>query len=128
MARIRSKNTRPELIVRRSLYQRGLRYRIHSKDLPGKPDISIKKYNLIVDIKGCFWHDHENCRLSAKPKTNTNYWLPKIRRNRDRDTRNQILLQKLGYKVYVIWECETKDKLRLSNRIDSIESYVKEYA
>ena len=125
MASIRSKDTTPELIVRRSLHQRGMRYRIHSKKLPGKPDISIGKYSLIVNIKGCFWHDHENCKLSTKPKTNTDYWLPKIQRNRERDITNQFLLQELGYKVYTIWECETKDRFQLNSKIDSIESYIK---
>ena len=126
MARIGSKNTLPELAVRSVLYELGLRYRIHDKTLPGKPDVCIKKYNLVVDVKGCFWHGHKNCKFSSRPKTNTDFWLSKIRNNAERDARNQSLLQELGYRVYTIWECETKDIAKLNNRIDSIECYVKE--
>ena len=127
MAQIGPKNTRPELAVRRALHRRGLRYRIHAKALPGKPDISIKKYNLIVDVKGCFWHYHQGCQFSSTPKTNTDYWMSKIQRNTERDTRNHILLQELGYRVYTIWECETKDMFQLNNKVDSIEYYVRGY-
>ena len=127
MAQIGPKNTMPELAVRRALHRRGLRYRIHAKALPGKPDISIKKYNLIVDVKGCFWHYHQGCQFSSTPKTNTDYWMSKIQRNTERDTRNYILLQELGYQVYTIWECETKDMFQLNNKVDSIEHYVRGY-
>tara|TARA_B100001123_G_C15337478_1_gene1033423 strand:+ start:2757 stop:3179 length:423 start_codon:yes stop_codon:yes gene_type:complete len=124
MARIKSKNTTPELLVRKLLFANGLRYRLHVKDLPGKPDICIKKYNTVIDVRGCFWHSHDNCKLAAKPKTNKDYWEPKIQRNKDRDYANQKLLEELGFKVFIIWECETKNMSTLSNKIEEISFYL----
>ena len=108
MSRIKSKNTKPEIIVRKKLFSKGIRYRLHSKKLPGKPDISIYKYGLIIDVRGCFWHGHENCKFSSIPKSNSGYWLNKIKKNIERDSKNQTLLSKLGYTIFIIWECETK--------------------
>lgn len=124
MSRIKSKNTRPELLVRRALYSIGTRYRIHSKDLPGKPDISIKKYKLAVEIRGCFWHRHQNCKFSSSPKTNKSYWTNKIDENQKRDLKNKIELEKLGYKVFVIWECQTKSIALLNEEIKIIRNYI----
>jgi DNA mismatch endonuclease (patch repair protein) len=104
MARIKSKNTKPELLVRKLLFANGLRYRLHAKDLPGKPDIYIKKYKTVIDIRGCFWHAHDNCKLATKPKTNKGYWVTKLHNNKERDLVNQKLHEDLGFKVFIIWD------------------------
>lgn len=124
MGRIRSKNTKPELLVRKSLFAKGLRYRLHVKDLPGKPDICIKKYKTVIDVRGCFWHAHDNCKLAANPKTNKDYWISKIQKNKDRDCTNQKLLEDLGFKVFIIWECETKNRNFITDKVEQIQKYV----
>jgi len=124
MARIKSKNTKPELIVRKLLFANGLRYRLHAKDLPGKPDIYIKKYKTVIDIRGCFWHAHDNCKLAKKPKTNRGYWVTKIQNNKERDLVNQKLLEDLGFKVFIIWECEIRNQQNLSSIIINILSHL----
>jgi len=120
MARIKSKNTKPELLVRKILFAKGLRYRLHVKTLPGTPDICIRKYNTVIDVRGCFWHAHDNCKLAASPKTNTDYWAPKIQRNKERDSTNQKLLETLGFTVFIIWECETRTAGDLANKVEKI--------
>ena len=124
MARIKSKNTKPELLVRKLLFANGLRYRLHAKDIPGKPDIYIKKYKTVIDIRGCFWHAHDNCKLATKPKTNKNYWVTKIQNNKERDLVNQKLLEDLGFKVFIIWECEIRNQQNLSSIIINILSHL----
>lgn len=107
MARIRSKDTAPELIVRRLVHRMGFRFRLHQKKLPGKPDLVFAGRNCIVLVHGCFWHRH-GCVLSSRPKTNSAYWEEKIAANIARDARNRRLLRKLGWGVMVVWECETR--------------------
>jgi DNA mismatch endonuclease, patch repair protein len=107
MARIRSRDTSPELIVRRLVHGMGFRFRLHQKDLPGKPDLVLARHKCILLVHGCFWHRH-GCALSSKPKTNSAYWEEKIAANIARDARNTTLLQELGWRVKVIWECETR--------------------
>ena len=124
MSKIRSKNTKPELLLRRELYARGLRYRIHSKKLPGKPDVSVEKYKLIVEVRGCFWHGHTNCKNGHFPKGNNQYWTNKIRSNRERDLKNLAKLESLGYKTFEVWECETKNKALLSCNVSAIFDYL----
>ena len=124
MSRIKSKNTRPEMVVRRKLFQSGIRYRLHSKKLPGKPDIVIHKYKLIVDVRGCFWHGHENCRYSSTPKSNTSYWSEKIIKNKERDAKNQKILKEEGFTVFVVWECETKIEEIMNSKIEAIKSHI----
>ena len=124
MSRIRAKDTRPEIVVRKKLFESGLRYRIHVKDLPGTPDIAIKKYKIVVDVRGCFWHGHEKCRFSSKPKSNKSYWLEKIDRNKQRDRANLSELRKMGYQVFVVWECKTKEEGSLMSEIRKIEKYL----
>ena len=110
MAKIRSKDTKPELIVRRYLYHRGYRYRKNVKGLPGTPDIVLRKYGVVIFIHGCFWHGH-GC-TKYKPKDNSDYWTSKLERNKKRDEEvNKILMQK-GWKIIRIWECELKNKNR----------------
>ena len=108
MSRIRSKDTGPEVIVRKYLFANGFRYRIHDKRLPGNPDITLKRYNTVVFIHGCFWHGHEHCRYFVVPKTRTQWWLDKIIRNREKDRESIQALEELGWKIIIIWECELK--------------------
>lgn len=104
MASIRSSNTRPELAVRRLLFKHGYRYRLHGKGLPGKPDIILPKYNVVIFVNGCFWHYH-GCKFSHLPKNNAAFWQAKIKANLQRDKKNVDELLKLGWRVLIIWEC-----------------------
>lgn len=107
MSRIKSKNTKPELIVRSLLHKMGLRFRLHRRDLPGRPDIVLPKHKKIILVHGCFWHGHD-CRLASKPKSNQQYWMPKIEQNKNRDKRNLQLLVDLNWQVLELWECEIR--------------------
>ena len=109
MSLIRSKNTKPELFVRSFLHKKGFRFRLHQKNLPGNPDIVLKKYKTIININGCFWHHHK-CGNYKIPKTNRKFWLQKLRNNKKRDKLNDKKLYKLGWKVYKIWECQLTTK------------------
>lgn len=106
MARVRSKNTSPEIFVRSSLHKAGLRFRIHRKDLPGSPDIVFPSKRLALFVNGCFWHGHDGCKRARIPATRKDYWDQKLKRNRERDTRNYAALQSAGWEVIVFWECE----------------------
>ena len=108
MSHIRSKNTKPEQQVRQALWHQGYRYRLHVKDLPGKPDIVLPKYKTVIFINGCFWHGHEGCKYFVVPKSNTGFWLEKIGKNKYRDTQDKSMLTSSGWKVITIWECELK--------------------
>ncbi len=110
MSRIKGKDTKPEMLVRRFLFAQGFRYRLHVKTLPGKPDIVLPKYKTVLFIHGCFFHGHENCRYFKVPATRTEWWLDKINGNKKRDTETEKLLTDLGWKVITIWECELKKK------------------
>ena len=108
---IKGKNTKPEIIVRRYLHGKGLRYRLHEKKLPGKPDIVLRKYNSVVFVNGCFFHGHEGCLKFKYPEDNKVFWRNKIDGNRKRESKNIEELQKMNWRVFTIWECElTKDK------------------
>ena len=119
MAAIRSKNTSPELIVRRLVYALGYRYRLHRKDLPGKPDLVFGPRRKVIFVHGCFWHMHPkaNCLDARYPKSNTHYWSPKLTRNMARDAENARKLRAMGWRVLVIWECETRDLGRIKQRV-----------
>jgi len=108
MSRIRSKETKPEVLVRKYLYTKGFRYRKNDNRYPGKPDIILPKYKTAIFINGCFWHMHEGCSDFVMPETNKAYWEPKLRRNHQKDTENKADLEMLGWKVIVVWECELK--------------------
>ncbi len=112
MAKIRSKNTKPEILIRKRLFAHGFRYKIHTK-LPGKPDIVLKKYNAIIFVHGCFWHGHD-CHLFVQPKTRSEFWSDKIDRNRLNDIRSTKALKKSGWRVATIWECSIRGKAKLS--------------
>ena len=120
MSRIKGKNTQAELQVRRKLFSNGLRYRIHVKDLPGKPDIAIKKYGLVIEVRGCFWHGHSSCIDGHIPKTNTKFWQKKIEKNISRDINNKKKLEEKGFTVVEIWECEVSKPKILNQRISEI--------
>lgn len=123
MSRIKSKDTKPEELVRKYLFSRGLRYRKNDKQLPGHPDIVFPKYHTIVFVHGCFWHLHENCKYARLPKSNVDFWKEKLTRNRERDLREQEELRNMGWKVIVVWECQLKGDKRaemLSSLYDNI--------
>ena len=105
MSLIRSKNTKPELYVRSFLHKKGYRFRLHQKNLPGSPDLVLKKHGVVIYVNGCFWH-HHNCGKYKIPKTNRKFWLNKFKNNKKRDRLNTLKLRKLGWKVYKIWECK----------------------
>lgn len=108
MKRVGRKNTKPELIVRSQLHALGLRFRLHKKNLPGSPDIVLPKHRTVVFVHGCFWHRHSNCRYATIPKTRQEFWIPKLESNVNRDLRKEAQLRELGWRVLVVWECETK--------------------
>ena len=110
MSRIRSKDTKPELLVRKFLFSQGYRYRINVKTLPGTPDIVLRKFNSVIFVHGCFWHGHKNCKYYTIPKTRTLWWKEKITRNKYLDKKNTELLRKAGWQVIEIFQCELKPK------------------
>lgn len=116
MSGIKGKNTRPEIVVRQAAHRMGLRFRIHRKDLPGKPDLVFPKHRTVVFVQGCFWHRHD-CRLAAVPKTRPEFWEAKLKANVDRDLRNRTQLELLGWKVIEIWECETREAKSLLSKL-----------
>ncbi|WP_179414546.1 very short patch repair endonuclease [Mucilaginibacter sp. E4BP6] len=108
MALVTSKNTKPEIRLRKALFSLGYRYRLHNKKLPGKPDIVLPKYRTVIFMHGCFWHRHSNCRAATSPKSNINYWESKFENNIRRDAAHQHALEALGWRVIVVWECELR--------------------
>ena len=120
MAAIRGKDTAPELAVRRILHAMGLRFRLHRKDLPGRPDIVLPKHRTVVFVHGCFWHRHEDCRYTTTPKTRQEFWQTKFAANVERDRRNRTDLQRLGWRVIVVWECELRQPSDLKERLSGL--------
>ena len=112
MARVKSVNTKPEVFLRKLLWHKGFRYRVNYSKLPGKPDIYIPKYNTAIFVNGCFWHMHENCKLSSIPKSNYDYWKNKLEGNVERDKKNYKELENMGIKVLVVWGCEIKEMMK----------------
>lgn len=125
MSRIRSRDTVPEMLVRSALHRSGFRFRLHSKDLPGMPDLVLRKYNTVVFVHGCFWHRHKGCSRCTTPSSNQEYWLPKLSGNAMRDKKNRRALTGLGWNVVVIWECETKDPLTLEKSVSSLAEKIR---
>lgn len=126
MAGIRGKNTRPELKIRQLLHKSGFRFRLHKKNLPGKPDIVLPKHNVIIFVQGCYWHGHENCALFRLPKTRVDFWQKKITANIERDDNKLTDLIKLGWRVLYVWECASKGKNRLTDGtlIDLLSGFI----
>ena len=108
MAGIRGVNTVPEVKLRRALHAAGFRYRLHAKDLPGKPDLVFPRFGAVVFVHGCFWHRHDNCKWATNPSSNAEFWTAKLTKNAERDTRNIDSLRKLGWRVAVVWECSMR--------------------
>lgn len=119
MRKIRSKGTEPELIVRRLVYAMGYRYRLHYGKLPGKPDMVFPGKRKVIFVHGCFWHQHEKCKSGRMPKSRLAYWVPKLEKNKNRDTSNQEKLREMGWDILVVWECELKDIEQISRQLAS---------
>lgn len=119
MSRIRGVDTKPELLVRSLLHRMGYRFRLHRRDLPGRPDIVLPKYRAVVFVHGCFWHRHRGCRYAYVPKSRKDFWKRKFARNVERDREVRHLLRKAGWKILVVWECETVDADGLASRLSS---------
>jgi DNA mismatch endonuclease (patch repair protein) len=119
MSRIRSCDTDPELIVRKALTKLGYRFRLHRRDLPGKPDIVLPRFRIAIFVHGCFWHQHAGCIDCSNPKTHSEYWRPKLLANLQRDRRNRRRLRRMGWAPVVIWECDARKPEKLNKRIAS---------
>jgi len=117
MAAVKSKNTAPEIIARRAAHRLGLRFRIHGRGLPGRPDMVLPKHRTVIFVNGCFWHGHEGCDRSRLPKSNVAFWTEKISRNRLRDSRSRTRLEEMGWRVIILWECEIRTLEAASARI-----------
>ncbi|GJB83451.1 very short patch repair endonuclease [Aeromonas caviae] len=125
MSRIRDKNTKPELALRKSLHKLGLRYRLHGSDLPGKPDLVFPRYRTVVFVHGCFWHRHAGCSIATTPKSNTSFWLDKFKKNVARDAQVIAELQAMGWTVLIVWECELKPANRLKKTTDYLDKIIR---
>jgi DNA mismatch endonuclease (patch repair protein) len=118
MRRIRKFNSGPELVVRRLAHRLGFRYRLYRRDLPGTPDLAFPKLRKAIFVNGCFWHQHSGCKLARLPKTRLEYWIPKLARTMKRDLISLSALDALGWKVLVIWECETEQLISLTDKVE----------
>lgn len=125
MSGIRAINTRPELSIRRLLFARGLRFRLHVKDLPGKPDLVFPKYEAVLFVHGCFWHRHESCRFTSTPASNVDFWMKKFKANLSRDARAIRALREQGWRVAVVWECELREEARATKMADRIAAWLR---
>src|SRR6187402_315983 len=126
MSQIKGKNTKPEMLVRKFLHKNGFRYRLHVKDLPGKPDIVLPKYKTVIFVHGCFWHGHEGCKYYVIPKTRTDWWLKKIDGNSNKDKMHSSDLHKKGWRTIEVWECDLKPSKLLNtlyNIINQLNNY-----
>lgn len=118
MSRIKGRDTKPEMIVRRIAHGLGFRFRLHRKDLPGSPDLVFPRHRAVIMVHGCFWHRHPGCKYAYSPKTRVRFWENKLKGNVARDRRNEIALKNLGWRIMVIWECETKEADAVAKRIE----------
>jgi DNA mismatch endonuclease (patch repair protein) len=127
MSRIRSKDMKPEMLIRKLSHRLGYRHRLHRKDLPGKPDLVYSGRKKVIFVHGCFWHQHDdtNCKISRRPKSNLEYWGPKLDRNVARDASNQAELQRMGWDYIIIWECEAREAMRSAQ--DDLETKMRKF-
>ncbi|MHA6825525.1 very short patch repair endonuclease [Ralstonia pseudosolanacearum] len=125
MARIRNKDSKPERALRSAMHRTGLRFRLHRTDLPGTPDIVLPATKIAIFVHGCFWHQHARCKLASSPRSNTEYWLPKLQRNVERDRRVAKALRQLGWAVLTVWECQTRKEISLAVALKRIHTSVR---
>lgn len=125
MSRIRGRDTRPEILVRRGLHARGFRFRLQDRRLPGRPDVVLPKYGVAIMVNGCFWHGHKGCRYATRPKSNGEFWEAKIARNRHRDEVTAAHLEALGWHVVTIWECELRGASSVDARVDALADEIR---
>lgn len=125
MSKIRGKDTKPEIRVRKGLHARGFRFRLQDRKLPGRPDITLLKYGVAIMVNGCFWHGHKGCRYATKPRTNPEFWEAKIARNRHRDEVTTAHLEALGWTVITVWECELRGKAASEARIEALAEEIR---
>jgi DNA mismatch endonuclease (patch repair protein) len=126
MSQIRAKNTKPEITVRKYLFAQGFRFRLHRKDLPGKPDIVLPKYKTIIFVHGCFWHGHDGCKYFVVPKTKTEWWLNKINRNKELDSENIKKLKANNWNIVIIFECELK-KINVDSTLRAVVKKIRQF-
>lgn len=122
MSRIRDRDTKPEKRVRSLLHGMGYRFRLHRKDLPGRPDIVLPKYRTAIFVHGCFWHHHRGCKYAYQPKSRVEFWKEKFRQNVERDSRKKRALRKLGWRVIIVWECELEDSESLVKKLRNLQT------
>jgi DNA mismatch endonuclease (patch repair protein) len=125
MSRIRGRDTKPELIVRKYLHFNGFRYRLHDKSLPGKPDLVLKRWNAVIFVNGCFWHGHEGCKYYVIPKTRTEWWTNKITKTQEKDLQNMERLAQLGWRVLIVWECGLKNNESRNDTLKALSGALK---
>ncbi len=124
MSRIRGKDTKPEILVRKYLFSEGFRFRKNDKRYPGHPDIVLPKYKTVIFVNGCFWHGHENCKYYTVPKSNTEFWIAKVKRNQERDKADTSKLSEMGWHVITIWECQL-DKANIKHTLSSLAEEIR---
>lgn len=125
MAKVKNKNTKPEILIRKALFNIGYRYKVNDKSLPGSPDIVLPRYKTVIFIHGCFWHGHSNCKKAIKAKSNVDFWKLKIAKNKKRDQINLYELQKLGWKVLTVWDCELRNNNSFEILINQLNREIK---
>lgn len=121
MSNVKNKNTKPEILVRKFLFSQGYRFRLHRKDLPGKPDIVLPRFRTVIFVNGCFWHGHKNCRSSKLPETNKEFWTSKIASNIERDNQVRLELAQMGWRVIDIWQCKLKPR-KIENTLKQLNA------
>lgn len=124
MSKIKGKDTKPEIVLRKALFAKGFRYTLHNKKLPGSPDIVLRKYCCAIFVNGCFWHGHDECKYYKPPKNNSEFWLKKIERNQERDRENIRRLTEMNWKVLEVWECELK-KSNFDTNLDKVIDFIR---
>lgn len=125
MSRIRSKDTKPELLVRRYLHGLGFRFRLHKKGIPGRPDLWLPKYNAAIFVNGCYWHQHQGCKFAYTPKQNRQFWKAKFESNIARDMENLAILERRGIRVLVLWECQLKSKANCEKTLPEVANWLR---
>ena len=124
MSQVKHEGTKPEMVVRKYLFSQGFRYRVNDRRYPGAPDIVLPKWKTMIFVQGCFWHQHEGCKKANPPKSNLDYWGPKLRRNVNRDKNNQLELKEMGWHVILVWGCEIANKEKREKRLQTLKEEI----